>query len=322
MDILGSLEETNYADIKSFFDSAPILKNAAEINRQLQEFLARNFSSSSNNQGLRKVACVTSGGTTVPLEQQCVRYIDNFASGHRGAAATEYFLKAGFSVVFLHRRGTCQPYCQSLPYDQLLECFEVDGDSNVRVNPTYAKTIDKAVSANCTAINQGTLLKIPFTTIFEYLQILQLIALSLRRFGPRALFFLAAAVSDFYVPPGSMAVHKIQSRSGPLDLRLVEVPKMLSILRKEWAPLAFCISFKLETDTKILLEKAGMALEKYDMHMVVANELSSYKERVIIVTKNGNINVSRDMARPDADVEDPLIELVVEKYLAYASSTS
>lgn len=32
---------------------------------------------------------MTSGGTTVPLEQRCVRYIDNFSSGNRGAASTE-----------------------------------------------------------------------------------------------------------------------------------------------------------------------------------------------------------------------------------------
>lgn len=37
-----------------------------------------------------RIVCVTSGGTTVPLEQRCVRYIDNFSSGHRGAASTEY----------------------------------------------------------------------------------------------------------------------------------------------------------------------------------------------------------------------------------------
>ena len=42
------------------------------------------------NGGPRRVVCVTSGGTTVPLEQRCVRYIDNFSSGHRGAASTEY----------------------------------------------------------------------------------------------------------------------------------------------------------------------------------------------------------------------------------------
>lgn len=41
------------------------------------------------------------------------------------------------------------------------------------------------------------------------------------------------------------AVHKIQSSSGPLDMRLVQVPKMLSVLRKDWAPKAFCISFKV-----------------------------------------------------------------------------
>lgn len=40
--------------------------------------------------GPRRVVCVTSGGTTVPLEQRCVRYIDNFSSGHRGATSTEY----------------------------------------------------------------------------------------------------------------------------------------------------------------------------------------------------------------------------------------
>jgi len=50
------------------------------------------------------VICITSGGTTVPLEQRCVRYIDNFASGQRGAAATEYFLKAGYAVIFIYRR--------------------------------------------------------------------------------------------------------------------------------------------------------------------------------------------------------------------------
>ncbi|GFP95193.1 phosphopantothenate--cysteine ligase 1 [Phtheirospermum japonicum] len=168
----------------------------------------------------------------------------------------------------------------------------------------------------------GALLKLPFTTIFEYLQILQLIALSTRRLGSSALFYLAAAVSDFYVPWESMAVHKIQSSSGPLDMRLAQVPKMLSVLRKDWAPTAFCISFKLETDTKILLEKAGMALEKYDMHMVVANELLTRKEEVIVVTQNGNITVQRDAARADSDVEEPLIQLVVDRHSAYLSSKS
>lgn len=42
----------------------------------------------------RPIVCVTSGGTTVPLERKCVRYIDNFSAGTRGAMSTEEFLKA------------------------------------------------------------------------------------------------------------------------------------------------------------------------------------------------------------------------------------
>ncbi|XP_021639298.1 phosphopantothenate--cysteine ligase 1 isoform X2 [Hevea brasiliensis] len=167
------------------------------------------------------------------------------------------------------------------------------------------------------AVAAGHLLKLPFTTIFEYLQILQMIAISMRNLGPHAMFYLAAAVSDFYVPWKDMAEHKIQSASGPLDMRLVQAPKMLSVLRKEWAPMAFCISFKLETDSKILLEKADMALKKYKMHMVVANELVTRNEEVIVVTADKKIPVCRDKTQPGSDVENPLIELLVEKHSAH-----
>ncbi|KAK9950855.1 hypothetical protein M0R45_006321 [Rubus argutus] len=91
------------AEIKSFFESAPSLKNSDDVGQKLEEFVKKN-SLLSGNGGARRVVCVTSGGTTVPLEQRCVRYIDNFSSSHRGAASTEYFLKAGYAVIFLYRR--------------------------------------------------------------------------------------------------------------------------------------------------------------------------------------------------------------------------
>ncbi|KAF2291455.1 hypothetical protein GH714_024381 [Hevea brasiliensis] len=254
------------AEIKSFFDSAPPLRDRV------------------GNGSARRVVCVTSGGTTVPLEQRCVRYIDNFSSGHRGATSTE---------------GSCQPYCRSLPEDPLLECFEFTNGSNVQ---------------GCSSRSP---VKTSFYNHFEYLQILQMIAISMRNLGPHAMFYLAAAVSDFYVPWKDMAEHKIQSASGPLDMRLVQAPKMLSVLRKEWAPMAFCISFKLETDSKILLEKADMALKKYKMHMVVANELVTRNEEVIVVTADKKIPVCRDKTQPGSDVENPLIELLVEKHSAH-----
>ena len=48
------------------------------------------------------------------------------------------------------------------------------------------------------------------------------------------------------------AEHKIQTASGPLDMCLAQVPKMLSVLRKDWAPLAFYISFKVSLLCHIL----------------------------------------------------------------------
>ncbi|KAL1540509.1 Phosphopantothenate--cysteine ligase 2 [Salvia divinorum] len=315
---LRDFEETSNDDIKSFFDSSPPLKNAAEIKRKTEEFVQMN----SDSEHPRRIVLVTSGGTTVPLEQRCVRYIDNFSSGHRGSTSAEYFLKAGYAVVFLYREGTYQPFCTSLPNNPLLECLQVTDKSNITARPPYEKTVKEAISNSHAATSCGTLLKLPFTTIFEYLQNLQLIASSMSSLGSRALFYLAAAVSDFYVPWESMAVHKIQSSSGPLDMRLVQVPKMLLVLRRDWAPKAFCISFKLETDKEILLKKARTALEKYNMDMVVANELLTRKEEVIVVTKGGNVVVQRDRTRVGADVEEPLIELIVEQHSAAISSAS
>ncbi len=42
--------------------------------------------------GQRPVAIVTSGGTTVPLERNTVRFIDNFSTGTRGATSAEYVM--------------------------------------------------------------------------------------------------------------------------------------------------------------------------------------------------------------------------------------
>ncbi|XP_062109953.1 uncharacterized protein LOC133821817 isoform X2 [Humulus lupulus] len=46
----------------------------------------------------------------------------------------------------------------------------------------------------------------------------------------------------------TLAEHKIQSASGPLNMQLAQVPKMLPVLRQEWAPKAFLISFKTARD--------------------------------------------------------------------------
>lgn len=44
-----------------------------------------------------------SGGTTIPLEHNTVRYVDNFSAGTRGSVSAEYFLEHGYAVIFMHR---------------------------------------------------------------------------------------------------------------------------------------------------------------------------------------------------------------------------
>ena len=47
--------------------------------------------------------------------------------------------------------------------------------------------------------------------------------------------------------------HKIQSADGPLQLHLVQAPKMMAPLVKEWIPQAFTVSFKVHLSLKAFL---------------------------------------------------------------------
>ena len=78
-----------------------------------------------------------------------------------------------------------------------------------------------------------------------------------------------------------------------------------------------CLTKQLETDIKILLEKADMALKKYKMHMVVANEILTHKDEVVVVTSNEKIPVHRDKIQVGDVVENPLIRVIVERHSAY-----
>lgn len=74
--------------VESFQKSSPV--DTQWVGEQVAQLLTRNASLSSP----RRIVCVTSGGTTVPLERNCVRFIDNFSKGTRGALSAEAFLKA------------------------------------------------------------------------------------------------------------------------------------------------------------------------------------------------------------------------------------
>ena len=79
-----------------------------------------------------------------------------------------------------------------------------------------------------------------------------------------------------------MTTHKIQSSTG-LQLDLKQVPKRLGVLAREWAPEAFVVSFKLETDAALVETKARAAIDKYGVALVVANQLQTRRDVVYLV---------------------------------------
>lgn len=173
----------------------------------------------------RRVVLVTSGGTTVPLENQTVRFIDNFSAGTRGATSAEYFLQAGYAVIFLHRQFSLLPY--SRHFSHSTNCFldfmdegpsesESNGNDHgpIVVHRQYQDEMRQVLRQYRYAKQNNLLLILPFTTVTDYLYELRTLANLMRPLGAEAMFYLAAAVSDFFVPRDRMAEHKIQSGIG------------------------------------------------------------------------------------------------------------
>ncbi|XP_076616833.1 phosphopantothenate--cysteine ligase [Chaetodon auriga] len=234
----------------------------------------------------RRVVLITSGGTKVPLESRTVRFLDNFSSGRRGASSAEYFIETGYAVIFLHRHRSLYPYTRMFSTMNMLDALKFRGGDTgeVVVNQQVLPNIAKVLKRYQEVKENRLLLPIEFNTLSEYLHLLKAAAQALSTIGSKAMFYLAAAVSDFYIPASEMPEHKIQSSNGPLQLSMNMVPKILSPLVKDWAPQAFVISFKLETDASILLDKARRALETYRHQAVVANVLDSRRGYVVVVT--------------------------------------
>ena len=115
--------------------------------------------------------------------------------------------------------------------------------------------------------------------------------------------------------------HKIQSNTGPLYLHLELVPKILRPLVRHWCPNAFVISFKLETDESILLEKARKALNKYGHKLVVANMLHSRSYRVVLVEEDHfeEVNVKPGEG---IEIESIIVKKVVNKHELFMSNES
>ncbi|KAG0676699.1 hypothetical protein C6P42_001169 [Pichia californica] len=280
----------------------------SQISNDVASFI--NFNHNQN----RKIVLVTSGGTTVPLENNTVRFIDNFSAGTRGATSAEYFLENNYSVIFLHREFSLLPY--SRHFSHTTNClldhlnFSTDG-KKVEVDQSLQNDLFNVLKKYQNVKDKNMLLLVPFTTVHQYLFTLKLIAQELSVIGSNALFYLAAAVSDFFLPSSRIPEHKIQSNDhgGKLVVDLEPVPKFLKRLVDSWAPIAMIVSFKLETDNSILIKKARNALERYNHQLVIGNLLQNRKFQVVFVTQNEEnwIKLSNNQINNKIEIESLII---------------
>lgn len=267
----------------------------------------------------KRVVLITSGGTTVPLENQTVRFIDNFSAGTRGATSAEYFLEAGYAVIFMHRQFSLQPY--SRHYTHSVHCFLDyltlnERDGTLGVAPEHADHMKEVFLKYRRAKTEGSLLFVPFVTISDYLFTLRSAAILMSELGDNAVYYLAAAVSDFFIPATKMAEHKIQSGNGGLTLTMDQVPKILTPLVSQWASRGFIVSFKLETDSSLLVPKSRQALERYGHQIVIGNILTSRKHEVIFITQEEATKVvlSEEEIRSGLEIEQKIIPELIQRH--------
>jgi phosphopantothenate---cysteine ligase (ATP) len=94
---------------------------------------------------------------------------------------------------------------------------------------------------------------------------------------------------------------------------LDQVPKIIKPLVKEWAPNAYTVSFKLETDSNLLVSKSKAALERYGHQIVVGNMLHSRKEVVwfITTTAEREIRLSSEDIAHQVEIEKFIVQELI-----------
>jgi len=285
--------------------------NIDEVEKKTKEFLKFQVEKG------RRIVLVTSGGTTVPLENQTVRFVDNFSAGTRGSSSAEYFIEKGYAVIFLYRQHSLRPYSRHYSHSKncFLDMLDIDND-NIIVNDKYKNSMKSILEKYKKTKHENLLLEIDFFTVKDYFFYLNKITKILSTVEEKAMYYLAAAVSDFFIPPERMVEHKIQSGEGALKLSLDQVPKFLKPLVSEWAPKGFIVSFKLETDPSLLISKARKALKRYGHQIVIGNMLLTRKKVVHFITNDEErkVEMTDEELSQGIEIETKIISELVKKH--------
>ena len=102
------------------------------------------------------------------------------------------------------------------------------------------------------------------------------------------------------------------------------MPKLLGPLRKEWAPQAFIVSFKLETDPDQLIPKARLSLSSYHQHVVIANLLNLRQRQVTFVSDDSEktVELSESDLAQGREIEELIAAEVNQRYMASTAQSA
>ena len=93
----SSQDEQDEHHWEEFFSEIQPPENYEESLSKVRQLIASSMKDGS------RVVLITSGGTTVPLEQFTVRFVDNFSIGTRGSSSAEVFFQHQYRIIFLYR---------------------------------------------------------------------------------------------------------------------------------------------------------------------------------------------------------------------------
>jgi phosphopantothenate---cysteine ligase (ATP) len=124
-----------------------------------------------------------------------------------------------------NRQKTLEPYTRHFSSNELLDSLQMTDNDSIQgkdnlfstniyiyrwqnlVDPSKIARILPVLKERNDAAKSGRMLKIPFTTLTDYLWLLRASTASMATLGNRAMVYLAAAVSDFYLPLDQLVRH-------------------------------------------------------------------------------------------------------------------
>ena len=101
-----------------------------------------------------------------------MRFIDNFSIGTRGSVSGEEFIKKSYAVLFLYRKRSLEPYERKFNNLNMLDIMKYSDETHTSFK--FEKfDMKKLFNDYSEAKKNNLLLKVDFTSVFDYLSLLE-----------------------------------------------------------------------------------------------------------------------------------------------------